>query len=122
MKLQDGVYEDEHGNSMLYEQGSPHNTMRRAIVASQAKTKEVSINRENRRQNVEESTAPQLELESPTGCTASELKLSLSMAEASGDDRDTGLIAADEDLLPEDNDTMVGVNVSCFHEFEGSPC
>ena len=66
VKLQDGVYEDEHGNSMLYEQGLPHNKKGRAIVATQAKTKEVSINRETRRQNVEDSTAPQLELESPT--------------------------------------------------------
>ena len=34
VKLQDGVYEDEYGNSMLYEQVSPHNKKGRAIVAT----------------------------------------------------------------------------------------
>ena len=45
-KMQDGVYEDEHGNTMRYVSSSD-NKMRRAIGATQAKTKEGSINREN---------------------------------------------------------------------------
>ena len=121
-KLQDGVYEDENGKTMRYGSSSD-NKMRRAIEATQAKTKEVSINRENRSQNAEESNTLRSDPESLSGGIATVPSPSRGTAELCGNDGETTEIGVvDEDLLTEDDGTMVGVHVSCFHEFEGSPC